>query len=129
LGTKFVEAGITKLGHLKRTSVETLCHTINIKSSRVIQRVVEDIMQALSAPERAFIEDPARLDTWKEENDYEFPSLTVSPAVGEWQEERGKLLSLKTPILGSFSSCGKKQLYQCCVKTLHIRLLAEVKES
>ncbi|KAI4817850.1 hypothetical protein KUCAC02_011223 [Chaenocephalus aceratus] len=86
-------------------------------------------MQSLSAPERAFIEDPARLDTWKEENDYEFPSLTVSAAVGEWQEERGKLLSLKTPILGSFSSCGKKQLYQCCVKTLHIRLLAEVKES
>ncbi|KAK5933249.1 hypothetical protein CgunFtcFv8_013744 [Champsocephalus gunnari] len=36
LGTKCVEAGITKLGHLKRTSVETLCHTINIKSSKVI---------------------------------------------------------------------------------------------
>ena len=129
LGTKFVEAGITKLGHLTGTSVETLSNTINIRSSRVLQRIVEDIMQSLSPPERAFIEDPVRLETWKEENDYEFPSLTVSPAVGEWQEERGKLLSLKTPILGSFSSCGKKQLYQCCVKTLNIRLLAEVKES
>ncbi|KAI4792324.1 hypothetical protein KUCAC02_033453, partial [Chaenocephalus aceratus] len=102
LGTKFVEAGITKLGHLKRTSVETLCHTINIKSSRVIQRVVEDIMQSLSAPERAFIEDPARLDTWKEENDYEFPSLTdgAEQLLTKREEEERRVAEMGRPTLG-----------------------------
>ena len=46
------------------------------------------------------------------------------PAVGEWREEWKK-----TPVLGNFSSCGKKLLYQSCVKVLNLRSLAEVKVS
>lgn len=64
-----------------------------------------------------------------DDNEYVFPSLIVSPAAEEWQEESGKLLSLKTLVLGSFSSCGEKQLYHSCVKVLNIGSLAEVKES
>ncbi|XP_061576521.1 potassium channel subfamily K member 13 [Cololabis saira] len=67
--------------------------------------------------------------TLRKNNAYEFPSLSVSPAAVEWQEESGHLLSLATPVLGSFSACGKKQLYHISVKVLNIRSLAEVKES
>ena len=49
--------------------------------------------------------------------------MIFSPAVGEW-----KTFLSKAPVLGNFSSCGKKQLYQRCVKVLNLRSLAEVKE-
>lgn len=51
--------------------------------------------------------------------EYIFPSLYISPAVDEWREDTGLLLSLRTPELGSFSSCGKKQLYYSYVKVLN----------
>ena len=75
-----------------------------------------------------FANNCALVDQWSEEK-YICPSMIVSPAVGEWREESGRLFSLKTPVLGNFSSCGKKQLYQSCVKVLNLRSLAAVKES
>lgn len=53
-------------------------------------------------------------DQWEDEGEYVSPSLAVSPAVGQWQDE-DILLSLKTPELGDFESMGEKSslLYQC----------------
>lgn len=42
-------------------------------------------------------------DQWTEGYDSMFPSLSASPAVEEWSEQSGLLLSMKTPALGTFS--------------------------
>lgn len=79
-GTKFVEAGIIKLGHLTNASMETLGDIINIRSSRVLRRIVEEIWQSLSVPLRVFTKNHALVDQWSEEK-YICPSMIVSPAV------------------------------------------------
>ena len=129
LRSKFVEAGIVKLGHLIKASLETLGGITNIRSSRVLRRIVEEVWQSLSVPLRAFAENRALADQWNDDNEYVFPSLNVSSSVEGWREESGKLLSLKTPVLGNFSTCGKKQLYHGCVKILNFRSLVDIKES
>ncbi|KAJ3583797.1 hypothetical protein NHX12_015584, partial [Muraenolepis orangiensis] len=53
----------------------------------------------------------------------------VTPAVGDWHEGAGQLLTLRTPHLGTFQACGKKETYNLCVKVLNLRSLAGVKES
>ena len=68
-------------------------------------------------------------DQWSRGHEYVFPPLSVSPEVGEWREERGLVLTLKAPALGTFSSCSSKQLYSSCVKVLNFSLLAGVRES
>lgn len=60
---------------------------------------------------------------------YVFPPLTVYPAVGEWQEERGRFLSFTTPELGEFETVGKKAVYYTCVKVSHLRSLAGMEAS
>lgn len=42
--TKFVEAGIIKLGHLTRMSMGALGGVTGIKSSRVLERIMEEIV-------------------------------------------------------------------------------------
>lgn len=121
------EAGITKLGHLTKASMETLSGITNIRSSRMLKRIVEEVWQSLSEPLRGFAKNHA--GQWKDDGVYIFPSLSVCPAAEEWREESGLLLTMQTPVLGVFSSCGKKQLYFSCVKVLNLHTLAGVKES
>ena len=45
LRNTFIGAGIIKLGHLTKASMETLCDGTNIRSSRVLERIVEEVMQ------------------------------------------------------------------------------------
>ncbi|KAJ3605708.1 hypothetical protein NHX12_027752 [Muraenolepis orangiensis] len=78
---------------------------------------------------RAFAEDTDLCEQWIEDGDYSFPSLQVTPAVGDWHEGAGQLLTLRTPHLGTFQACGKKETYNLCVKVLNLRSLAGVKES
>ncbi|CAG5851086.1 unnamed protein product, partial [Menidia menidia] len=54
LRTKFVEAGMTKLGHLVNKSMDTLGDVINVRSSRLVSRIVEEVWQSLSGPLRDF---------------------------------------------------------------------------
>ncbi|XP_035981009.1 B-cell receptor CD22 [Fundulus heteroclitus] len=107
--------------------MEMLGDITNIRSSRVLSRIVEEVWQSLSEPLRGCAKNPAA--QWKDDVMYIFPSLSVCPAAEDWQEESGFLLTMKTPVLGTFSSCGKKQLYYNCVKVLNLRSLAGVKES
>ena len=91
----------------------TLGNIINIRSSSVLRRIVKEVWRSLSVPLRVFAKKIALVDQWSEEK-YICPSMIVSPAVGQWREESGRLLSLKTPVLDNFSSCGKKLLSQSC---------------
>jgi len=52
---------------------------------------------------------------------YIFPSIIVSAAVEDWVEDESCLLSLRTPVLESFESAGKKSLYLICVKVSNMQ--------
>ena len=126
------EAGCVKLGHLlkaTRTSAEVLGRMANIRSTRVLSRVVREVCGSLSEPLRAFAENCTNSDQWDDEYEYSFPSLTVIPAVGEWQENEDQLLSFNTTRLGEFKEMGKKAVYQTCVKVTHARSLTGVRAS
>ncbi|KAJ3599091.1 hypothetical protein NHX12_033054 [Muraenolepis orangiensis] len=132
LRTSLREAGCTKVGHLmkaKATSLEALRRRSNTSSIRILDQVVKEVCAALPESLRAFAEDADLCEQWIEDGDYSFPSLEVTPAVGDWHEGAGQLLTLRTPHLGTFQACGKKETYNLCVKVLNLRSLAGVKES
>ncbi len=41
----------------------------------------------------------------------------------DWVEDESRLLTLKTPVLESFDSAGKKSLYLICVKVSNMQFL------
>ncbi|KAJ3608922.1 hypothetical protein NHX12_023450 [Muraenolepis orangiensis] len=132
LRTSLREAGCTKVGHLmkaKATSLEALRRRSNTSSIRILDQVVKEVCAALPESLRAFAEDADLCEQWIEDGDYSFPSLEVTPAVGDWHEGAGQLLTLRTPHLGTFQACGKKETYNLCVKVLNLRSLAGVRES
>ncbi|KAJ3590726.1 hypothetical protein NHX12_008675, partial [Muraenolepis orangiensis] len=131
LRTSLREAGCTKVGHLmkaKATSLEALRRRSNTSSIRILDQVVKEVCAALPESLRAFAEDADLCEQWIEDGDYSFPSLEVTPAVGDWHEGAGQLLTLRTPHLGTFQACGKKETYNLCVKVLNLRSLAGVRE-
>lgn len=132
LRSNFCEVGCTKLGHLMKmtaTSVNSLRARSSISSARLIHRVVEEVCAALPTPLRALAVDRTQCDQWSEGSEYGFPSLTISPVLGEWEEEGGGLLTFTTPQLDTFKAAGKKAVYQACVKSLNLNSLSEVRES
>ena len=110
-------------------SVEQLAERANIRSFRLLERLVEEVCASLPGPLREFAENRTLSDQWDEEFEYVFPPLTVSPAVGEWQERGGSLLSFKTPELGLFETLNKKAVYYSCVKVSHLSSLAGIRAS
>ncbi len=132
LRTSLREAGCNKLGHLLKmtaTSVNTLRARTNITSIRLINRMVEEVHAALPQSLRTFAMNCALCDQWTENSEYSFPSLLITPAVGEWQEGGGQLLSFTTLHLDKLKDVGKKTIYQACVKVLNLHSLAGLKES
>ncbi|KAJ3595663.1 hypothetical protein NHX12_004966, partial [Muraenolepis orangiensis] len=114
--TSLREAGCTTVGHLmkaKATSLEALRRRSNTSSIRIL---VKEVCAALQESLRAFAEDADLCEQWIEDGDYSFPSLQVTPAVGDWYEGAGQLLTLRTPHLGMFQACGKKETYNMCIK-------------
>ncbi|TDG95854.1 hypothetical protein EPR50_G00244570 [Perca flavescens] len=110
-------------------SVDVLRVRSNITSSRLIDRVVKEVCAALGSHQQTLVENRSLCEQWSDGWEYSFPSLTITPSVGGWQEEAGQLLSFSTPQLGKFQDAGKKELYYTCIKVLNIRFLAELKES
>ena len=123
------EAGCVKLGHLMKTSITHLAELFNVRSNRLLIRLVEEVCASLPEVLRAFAEDLTLSDQWDDEYEYVFPSLAVSPAVGQWQDEEDILLSLKTPELGDFETLGKKAAYEVSVKVSNLRSLSGVQVS
>ena len=120
-----------KLGHLlksTRTSVDVLGQRARIRSSRQLQRMVEEVCGSLPDRYRAFVEDQTVCDQWDEEAECAFPALTVAPAVGYWLEEGG-FLTFSTPEVGEFEDMTKKAAYLTCVKVTHRNALAGMKAS
>ena len=97
--------------------------------SPLFDRVVEEIYTALPLTLRDFVKDQSICEQWNEGSEYGFPSLSVSPEVGEWQEGGGQLLSLTSPHFGKFQDVGKTKLYQTCVKVLKLETLSGVRQS
>ncbi|KAJ3590378.1 hypothetical protein NHX12_008329 [Muraenolepis orangiensis] len=118
LRTSLRQAGCTKVGHLmkaKAKSLEALRRRSNTSSIRILDQVVKEVCAALPESRRAFAEDADLCEQWIEDGDYSFPSLQVTPVVGDWHEGAGQLLTLRTPHLGTFQACGKKETYNLCV--------------
>ena len=103
------EAGCVKLGRIMKTSIPHLAERINIRSNRLLLRLVEDVCASLPEVLRAFAEDRTISDQWDDEC------------------EEDILLSLKTPELGDFESLGKKAIYHISVKVSNLRSLVGVK--
>lgn len=118
--------GIVKLGQLLNNdrweSVETLKELTGLKSSRLTEKLVEEIVNALPSGYRksigqGFLSDPS--------NEPDFPKIRVAAVVGERQEDEstGSILSFKTPQLDLFKTTSKKAIYNTAVKVLHQVLL------
>lgn len=71
--TKFVEACIIKLGHLTKASMETLGDITNIRSSRVLRRIVEEVWRSLSVPLRVFAKNRALVDGGVKKSTFALP--------------------------------------------------------
>ena len=80
LRSRLREAGCVKLGHLMKTSIPHLAERTNIRSNRLLCRLVEEVCASLPEVLTAFAEDRTISDKWDDEYEYVFPSLTVSPA-------------------------------------------------
>lgn len=127
--TAFIRAGVVKLGHLVQSSIERLSEATGIRSLRMLQNLVRDLCQSLPGPLGTYVQNQVLMDQWSSSQEYVFPSLDVSPAVGQWREESGLLLNVRTPSLPTFSTCSSKQLYCSCVKVLNLGSLKDVRES
>ena len=91
------------------TSLDNLRYKSNITSIRLINKVVEKFCAALTQHLRETVEDCMLCDQWGEYCEYSFPSLFITPVVGEWQEGEGQLLSFVTPHLDKFQAVKKKK--------------------
>ncbi|CAM4641581.1 unnamed protein product [Leuciscus chuanchicus] len=121
-------ANITKVGLLISEdgwiSAENLAQKLDIRSVRVVERMLTQIREFLPQDYRLVLESSGG-----EEETSTFPELAFSAETGIWQETEGGLLSFKTPQLELFSNTGKKAFYVLCVKVSHLHSLESVRES
>ncbi|KAK3531057.1 hypothetical protein QTP70_008761 [Hemibagrus guttatus] len=109
-------SGYTKLGHIVSTGWAAVRERTRIRSQRLLDQLAAETVGLL----------PAAYQEQYEGGQYEFPSLNISAAVEEWQEDERLILSFTTPELGTFELAGKKALYMICVKVWHAQALAGV---
>ena len=64
LKNAFIEAGVVKLGHLTGVSTETLAEVTGIRSTRVLENLVDEVWQSLSPSHRTFALDADLADQW-----------------------------------------------------------------
>lgn len=56
------------------------------------------------------------------------PMLSIAPALGDWQEGGGQILSFSTSNLDTFKITGKQSLYRVCVKLLNLDMVSRYRE-
>ena len=128
LRTFLREAGCTKLGHLL-VPMDSLQQRVSIRP-RLLGRVFAEVEGSLPQHLRTFlVENSSLVEQWEEDTDYVFPTLAVSPNVGQLQEEEGSILSFSTPQLGPLEELQKKAMYILCVKVRHCESLQATKAS
>ena len=69
--------------------------------------MVEEVYTALPKHLRETVKIRMLCDQWSEDCEYSFPSLFITPAVGDWQEGEGQLLSFTTSHLDKFQAVKK----------------------
>jgi len=111
----FTAAGCTKLGHILTKSLEELSEMTGVRSLRLLKQATTGILKSLHADHK-YINDDVAADQWRRGVPYVFPSLNVTIAVGERQDDENCILSYETPQLGVFEEVGKKALYISCVE-------------
>ncbi|KAK3509821.1 hypothetical protein QTP70_012405 [Hemibagrus guttatus] len=109
-------AGFTKLGHRVSTGWAAVRERTGIRSQRLLDQLAAETVGSLPAAYQEFLNDPTVINQWREGGQYEFPTLNISAAVEEWQEDERLILSFTTTELGTFKLAGKKALYMLCVK-------------
>ena len=130
--TTLREAGCVKLGHLLKCikpNRDILGPMTNIRSSRLRQRIVAEVLTSLPETLRGYLKNNNVVDQWIDDGGYIFPSFTVVSAVEDWEEEEDLLLTFTSPQLGVFEEMTKKAAYIVCVKVSHFRSLTGVKVS
>ncbi|KAK3534744.1 hypothetical protein QTP86_024079, partial [Hemibagrus guttatus] len=108
-------SGYTKLGHIVSTGWAAVRERTRIRSQRLLDKLAAETVGSLPAAYQELLNDPTVIDQWREGGQYEFPSLNISAAVEEWQEDERLILSFTTLELGTFELAGKKALYMLCV--------------
>ncbi|KAL7887731.1 hypothetical protein AOLI_G00054520 [Acnodon oligacanthus] len=123
LRSRLVAAGYTKLGHLLTSGSAAMSERTGIRPGHLLDQVqISEVQISLPADYLSFLNDPSVIAQWREGCQYDFPELTVSPAVERTEDER-HLLSFPTPVLVTFSLIGRKALYLVRVKVSQARLL------
>ncbi len=113
--------GIVKLGQLLTNdqweSVETLKEVTGLKSARLTEKLVEEIVNALPSGYRKNIGQRFPSDI----SELDFPKIRVAAVIRERQEVEsvGSILSFETPRLDLFETTSKKAIYNATVKVLH----------
>jgi len=114
--------GIVKLGHLLNRdgwkSLEELKRLTGLRSSRLTQKLMEEIVNTLPSSYRKYIGRGTLMDMT---NEQELPGIKISHLVKTENEDEdvGSILSFKTPQLHYFVSASKKAIYISTVKVLH----------
>lgn len=75
--TKFIQAGIEKLGHLTRLLIERIYNIANIKSIRILKKVLEEVWATCDT---VFADNRDLADQWHDGYEYMFPVLSAAPA-------------------------------------------------
>ncbi|KAI4884728.1 hypothetical protein NFI96_032233, partial [Prochilodus magdalenae] len=128
LGSRYIrqclqQAGITTVGVLRLNATwktaDDLCVETGVLSSRLMERLLGEVVAALSSPFREILGRGSIGDQLPH------PSLPISAAA---TEAEGSLLTFRTPMLTSLEAATKKALYVTCVKVGYHKTLSRVKE-
>ncbi|KAK3558188.1 hypothetical protein QTP86_012377 [Hemibagrus guttatus] len=119
-----VDDALSDQGHIVSTGWAAVRERTRIRSQRLLDQLAAETVGSLPAAYQELLNDPTVIDQWREAGQYEFPSLNISAAVEEWQEDERLILSFTTPELGTLELAGKKALYMLCVKScFHLDLI------
>ncbi|KAI4885593.1 hypothetical protein NFI96_030075, partial [Prochilodus magdalenae] len=125
---RFLNAGLCKVGCLwmaDGTAWKTaglLSQQTSIATQRLLGRLLSEVQQALPRQVLDLLDQP------QGDTPPPFPPLHVTAADGGWQDSNGARLTFSSPSLGLFEGIDGKTLYVACVKTRHLKDLAEVRE-
>ncbi len=115
-------AGLTKIGNLRELKGGKRLQHYSVNQGFDLyvfySRLIEEVQNALSGSCREALEIQPSQD-W--EKKYQFPSISISAAAEENEEDADTILSFKTPEMGQFcEACIESHLYN--LLKLHIRL-------
>lgn len=94
-----------------------------------LERILAEVRAALLAHWRSYMDNCTHCEQWLDGGEYIFPTLSITPAVGDWEEGGGQILPFSTSKLDTFQAAGKKNLYRVPVMLLNLASLSGYRES